>query len=48
VSKSINNLSKKVSLKNNLIQNKLDNKILNKKFDLLQYDSYLRDLNYLS
>ena len=48
MSKSINNLSKRIGLKNNLIQNKFDNKIFNKKFDFLEYDSYLRDLNYLS
>jgi len=48
VSKSINNLSKRIGLKNNLIQNKFDNKIFNKKFDFLEFDSYLRDLNYLS
>ena len=48
MSKSINNLSKRIGLKNNLIQNKFDNKIFNKKFDFLEFDSYLRDLNYLS
>jgi len=48
VSKSINNLSKRIGLKNSLIQNKFDNKIFNKKFDFLEFDSYLRDLNYLS